>query len=349
MKALRWHDRLDLRIDEVPQPTIVSPDDVIIAVEACGICGSDVEEVRHGPMVIPTEGPHPLTAAVAPITLGHEIVGRVVATGEQSGMEVGSRVVPMAVIWCGECSACLAGAISRCEKSAVVGLSSDGGFAEFVRVRGQRCVIVPDDMPTPLAAMVEPYAVAIHTLDGFDLDGLSIAVVGFGSIGACVADLAIAAGAGSVVAVDPNIDTRSRALQGGVDFAVHPDDAGDIGAQLVVEASGAERGLATAVEAAASGGSVVVAGIRAGEVPVAVSKVVLGALTVVGRVGYDLDAMRTSATGLADGSIGSRFHDTKVVDLAFAMNYLLGDKEFQYGRKVIVRPFQEEREDGTTR
>ncbi|GMQ93841.1 MAG: 2,3-butanediol dehydrogenase [Acidimicrobiia bacterium] len=342
MKALRWHGHLDLRIDDVPVPTIIDPDDVIIAVEACGICGSDVEEVRHGPIVIPTDEPHPLTATVAPVTLGHEIVGRVIAAGEQSGIDVGTRVAPLPLIWCGECTACLAGAIGRCEKVAVLGLARDGGLGELVRVRGQHCVTVPEDMPPRVAATVEPYSVAIHALSGIDVEGLPIAVVGFGSVGACVADVAIANGAGSVVAIDPDAGVRNRAVHGGAELAVHPDETGGIEAPLVVEASGALRGLATAAEVVTSGGTIILVGIRGGEVPVESSKLVFGEVTVVGRVGHDLTTMRASVAGLSNGSIGSRFADAEVVDLAFARRYLLGDTEFQSGRKIIVRPYLDE-------
>ncbi|NOX21822.1 MAG: alcohol dehydrogenase catalytic domain-containing protein [Actinobacteria bacterium] len=338
MEALRWHGRFDVRIDDVPTPTVDSPNDVVIAVEACGVCGSDVEEAKHGPLVIPTVRPHPLSGQIAPITLGHEIVGRVVEAGERAGVEVGTRVVPTPVVWCGECQACLTGATGRCEKVGVVGLTSDGGLAKFVRVNGEHCVPIHEAVPTAIAVLAEPYAVAIHALKGIDVADQTVAVVGFGSVGACVADVALAGGAGAVVAIDPDSRARNRALAGGVRAAVPPTGAIDLSAQLVFEASGARRGLATAVEAVAPGGTVVLLGIREGENPVMASKIVFGEVTVIGRVGHDLDAMRVSVDRLSGGSIGSRFREHDVVDLAFAKSYLTGNQESQRGRKVIVQP-----------
>lgn len=338
MKALRWHRRLDIRVEDVPIPELVAPDDVILAVEACGLCGSDVEEVQFGPTAIPAENAHPLTGKSSPVTLGHEIVGWVVAAGKDSAVDVGERVVPTPVIWCGECPACVHGDISRCEVLGVVGLSSDGGLAEFVRVQSRQCVTIDDGMPTSAAVMVEPYAVALHALKGIDMTGTSVAVVGFGSIGACVADVAIADGADTVIAIDPNSDVTNRALANGLDRTLRPEHAGTASVQLVIEASGAERGLATAVEAAAPGGTVIALGIRGDEVPVSLRRVVFGELTIVGRVGHDLSTLRTAAVRLHGGEIGQRFHETKFVDLDAAKEYLTAGSSVRGGHKVIVNP-----------
>jgi hypothetical protein len=93
MRAARWHNRRDVRIEEVPVPT-PRADQVLVEVEWCGICGTDLEEYRDGPVNIPLEE-HPLTRHKAPITLGHEIVGKVVeAARDGSGPPEGARVIP---------------------------------------------------------------------------------------------------------------------------------------------------------------------------------------------------------------------------------------------------------------
>ena len=80
MKAALWHKRNDIRIEVVPDP-VPGPDEVILKVEYCGICGTDLEEYRHGPILIPTGTPNLLTGIAAPIILGHEFIGEVVEVG----------------------------------------------------------------------------------------------------------------------------------------------------------------------------------------------------------------------------------------------------------------------------
>src|SRR6266508_2567921 len=91
MKAVRWHAARDVRLDEIPEPSAAAGE-VVIAVAACGLCGSDLHEYLHGPVYIP-KTPHPLTGATPPIVLGHEFSGRVaqVGTGVES-LRVGARV-----------------------------------------------------------------------------------------------------------------------------------------------------------------------------------------------------------------------------------------------------------------
>jgi (R,R)-butanediol dehydrogenase / meso-butanediol dehydrogenase / diacetyl reductase len=80
MKAARWHGRRDVRVEDVPVPT-PGRDEVLLRVGLCGICGTDLEEYRHGPLVIPATRPHPLTGRQAPLTMGHEFFGVVEALG----------------------------------------------------------------------------------------------------------------------------------------------------------------------------------------------------------------------------------------------------------------------------
>ena len=79
MQALRWHARKVVTLDEVPEPA-AGPGEVVVRVDACGICGSDLHEYLHGPLYIPT-APHPLTGVAPPVTLGHEFCGRIEAVG----------------------------------------------------------------------------------------------------------------------------------------------------------------------------------------------------------------------------------------------------------------------------
>ena len=91
MKAARWHRRRDVRVEDVPVPT-PGRGEILLRVRLCGICGTDLEEYRHGPLVIPTGRPHPLTGRQAPLTMGHEFHGVVEALGpDVSGFREGDR------------------------------------------------------------------------------------------------------------------------------------------------------------------------------------------------------------------------------------------------------------------
>ena len=128
--ALRWHGRGDVRLDEIEDPPPPGPGEVQLRPLWCGICGTDVEEYRSGPVFIPSGSPHPLTGRLAPITLGHEFSGEVVDVGP--GVErfrPGDRVAADTLIFCGECYWCRRHQVTLCERLAALGLMADGGLA----------------------------------------------------------------------------------------------------------------------------------------------------------------------------------------------------------------------------
>jgi len=104
MKAALWHARDDVRVEEVPEPGAPGPSEVIIQVGACGICGTELEEYRAGPLFIPVAQRHPLTGRLAPIILGHEFAGQVVAVGRGvTRLRAGDLVTPDVLLSCGTC------------------------------------------------------------------------------------------------------------------------------------------------------------------------------------------------------------------------------------------------------
>lgn len=105
MKALRWHNQKDLRLENIEEPQALEGK-VKLKVEWCGICGSDLHEYTAGPIFIPTET-HPLSGDKAPIVMGHEFSGQVVEVGEGvTTVQVGDRVTVEPIYACGECEAC---------------------------------------------------------------------------------------------------------------------------------------------------------------------------------------------------------------------------------------------------
>ena len=105
MRAVRWHGRRDIRVDEVDEPGTPAPGWVRLRVAACGICGTDVEEYRDGPLAVPLE-PNPLSGRCAPLTLGHESIGIVEEVGEGVALEPGTSVAVEGNMTCGSCFWC---------------------------------------------------------------------------------------------------------------------------------------------------------------------------------------------------------------------------------------------------
>ena len=177
MKAARYYGQGDIRIDDVPEPT-PGPGQVQVAVDWCGICGSDLHEFLEGPIFIPPKGsPHPITGAEIPIVMGHEFAGVVSGVGAGvSGIAEGDRVAVEPYYVCGECAACAAGRYNICRKLGFIGLSGfEGGFSETTVV-DQKWIHQLGDLPTDVGALVEPLAVAYHAvrLSGLQPGGTAV-------------------------------------------------------------------------------------------------------------------------------------------------------------------------------
>ncbi len=153
MMAVRWHGRLDIRVEKVPVPN-PADDEALIRVTWVGLCGSDLEEYLDGPIVVR-----------GPVTLGHEIVGTVAAPARDgSGPPTGTVVVVDVVTGCGQCHWCLRHAEGQCPNLRVTGLDVDGGLAEFVTGKARRLVRVPTELDPMQAALTEPLAVAVRAV-----------------------------------------------------------------------------------------------------------------------------------------------------------------------------------------
>src|SRR5438552_8337343 len=181
MKAARWHGRRDVRIEVVPDPT-PGPQEVVLHVDWCGICGTDMEEYLTGPHWVAVGHPHPLTHAQAPLALGHEFCGEVVAVGrEVRGLRVGDRVAPDTLIYCGHCYWCQRHQVQLCEHVAFLGLMADGGLAEFCVAPEAMCIPLPPSLSSDRAALAETLAVGVHALRRGRLSpGETVVIVGAG-------------------------------------------------------------------------------------------------------------------------------------------------------------------------
>ena len=262
MLALRWHGRRDVRLDEVPEPPPPGPGELQLRVLWCGLCGTDVEEYRSGPIFVPVEQPNPLTGRKAPLTLGHEFAAEVVAVGAGATFEPGQRVAADTLIWCGRCYWCLRHQVSLCERLAALGLMADGGLAELCNAPETTCLRVPDGVSDEAAALAETLAVGVRALRRGRLSvGERVVVVGAGAVGLMALQAARASGASHVALVEPRADRRSVGAALGASEVLEPAAAEEVGADLVLECSGNPRAIGTALAAARKRGRVVLVGI----------------------------------------------------------------------------------------
>ena len=189
MRALRFHAARDLRIEEVDEPAAPGPNEVVVQVVTCGICGTDLHEYVAGPIVTPVE-PHPLTGARNPQILGHEFAGDVVATGAGvTSVGEGDRVAIMPLAYCGTCTYCRRGLQHLCATMGCVGLSHAwGGMAQLATVAEYQVVRLPDAVSYQQGALIEPTAVAAYGVErGGVAPGDRVLITGAGPIGALAA------------------------------------------------------------------------------------------------------------------------------------------------------------------
>lgn len=315
MKAARWYGPRDVRVVTVPDPA-PGPHDIVLRVDWCGICGTDVEEYLTGPHWIPVERPNPLTHAQAPLTLGHEFCGEIVAVGrEVSRLQVGDRVAPDTLIYCGHCYWCQRHQVQLCENLAALGLMADGGLAEFCVAPETMCVRLPSSLPSDRAALAETLAVGVHALRRGRLSpGETVAVVGAGAVGLCTMQAAIHMGARRAVVVEPEEERRHLALTLGASAALDPreegwtkmlhEGRGSPGPDLVIECAGSNESISSAIRAVRRGGRVVVVGLPPHPGTLDFTALVAAEQEIIGSLSHVYDEDFVAAIDLlADGRV----------------------------------------------
>ena len=263
-------------ISDVPIPELMIGE-VLLRVEACGLCGSDIHAWRSDPgyeWVVP------------PVVLGHEFVGVITEISEgTSGWNIGDRAVVVSIQGCLDCERCKRGATQRCLNRRVIGLSYNGGLAEYVRVASKYLIRIPLGMDAVLAAAVEPLSVAAHatlTVGGV-ARGENVVVSGAGFVGIACALIAMDAGA-DVTLIGAERDARSRLpAAAALGIRTKTTEEGPWGRpDLWVEASGAAPALTTAFDETVTGGRISVVGMYAQKSTIDMTKLVRGELEVRG-------------------------------------------------------------------
>lgn len=307
MLAARWFGRRDIRVVEVPEPNDPPPGWVVAIVDWCGICGTDVEEYSNGPLIIPIT-PHPLTGRCAPLTLGHEIAGTIERVGEGVTLEVGARVVIDGNRFCGACRWCRAGRYNLCVISAQLGLHDDGGLAEKILAPAFMCLPYANSVADHHAALAEPLAVAVRAVRRAGIGiGDTVAIVGAGSIGLLLIQVAKIAGAARVFCVEPNELQRTLAEKLGADVAVPPKDIAEIirlnddaGPSIVIEAAGSQAAMRTAAALTGPSGTTVLLGVVRDPTTFDVLNLLIGEKQIVTSLSHTYNTDFAAAVSLLD-------------------------------------------------
>ncbi len=270
MQALVFNGPRDIRYESYADPKLRSDNSVILKVESCSICGSDLH-MYHGAHIGNTE----YGSDIPKFCVGHEFIGEVVeAGGDVHGFKVGDKVLAAGGTGCGSCSACRTGNAASCRKATAFGLSTElqGGQAEYVNVPNADATLFSTDGLTTEQALLltDGMATAYFGLMRADpKPGGSVAVVGLGPIGLIGVELAFLLGASQVIAIDPVPARRAMAEKlGATAFAPGPElhaqvmeATGGRGAQSVFEASGAKGAINAVLPLTARGGNASFVGI----------------------------------------------------------------------------------------
>lgn len=265
MKAARFYIVGDpLKIETLPIPEL-GPEDALIDVKACGICGSDIHIAYEG--VTPT--------AYTPITLGHEPSGVIAALGgEVQGWKVGDRVTVNPFLTCGKCINCLSGDSQICSSRRVIGIHTEGGLAEFLKVPVKNLIRLSENIPFDQGGIVvDAAATPFHAITkrGALKAGETVAVFGCGGLGIHGVQIAKICGASLVISIDTMDSALERAKKVGADEVVNPrrvapvqkikEITGGVGVDLALEFIGLRETIGQAVESLRVGGRAVVVGL----------------------------------------------------------------------------------------
>jgi L-iditol 2-dehydrogenase len=305
MKALLLSEYKNLELQDMPQP-VPGPDDVLVQVAACGICGSDV----HG-----YDGS--TGRRIPPIVMGHEAAGIVAAVGSAvSGFAEGDRITFDSTVYCGACDFCSRGEVNLCDNRQVVGVSCGeysrpGAFAEYVTVPARILYPLPPALSFAEAAMLEAVSVALHGVRVSEVKGGETAlVIGAGMIGLLLLQAARAAGCSRVFVADIDATRLKLAADLGADQTLQLSGTELLnetlrltesrGVDIVLEAVGRNETVNSAVDCVRKGGTVTLVGNITPQVTIHLQKVVSRQIRLQGSCassGEYPQAMRLIAEG----------------------------------------------------
>jgi len=306
MKALVWTAPRKMEVREEPEPK-PGPEEVLIEVEAAGICGSEL----GGWM-----GTNKLR--VPPLIMGHEAAGRLARTSGgplADGTEArdGMMVTFNPIVYCGTCDRCRAAKQNLCRTRKIVGAHRPGAFARFVAVPRSLCWPVPERIGPVAGSLAEPVAYAFHTVSAAYLGmGERLLILGAGTIGLFCLKAAKVLGVGDVIVTDVSDDRLEMARAWGANRTVNVREADPLavlkelapgGVEAAIDAVGAETTRRQAIAAVVPGGTVIFSGLHEEESPFPANYVVRQEVRVKGSFAYLAPEFGQAVILLANGVV----------------------------------------------
>ena len=294
MKALVYTKPNEVTYRDEPDPH-PAPGEVLIRVDAVGICGSDMH-AYHGKD--PRRNP--------PLILGHELAGEIL-----DGPGKGGRVTVNPLITCGRCDYCVQGRDNLCSDRTMIGMTRPGGFAEYVTTAAASVIELPDGMSARAAALTEPAATALHALGvamraaARPVPESGVLVIGAGAVGLLTALLARGYGCREVRLAETNPLRRASAERAG--FTVLDPASGGTAQNsmdLVVDAVGAAATRDAALAAVKPGGVIVHIGLADWASTIDMRKLTLAEITLIGTYTYTTADLRATVRALHGGTFG---------------------------------------------
>ncbi|MDJ1434411.1 zinc-binding dehydrogenase [Halostagnicola sp. A-GB9-2] len=343
MRAALFYGTEDMTVEDVDEPTPESGE-ILVDVSACGICGSDLHFY--------TEGLH--GDAELPVTLGHEVGGTVIETGDDVDIEVGTDVVLSPHTPCMECWCCEDGLYNLCRNLNATS-AQPGGYAEKVVESADNAIVLPEGVSPEDAAIAQPVSVGLHAVRESPLGiGDSAMVVGAGPIGLGVIQFAKSTGAGPIYVSEPQESRQEVAREFGADVVIDPTEEDPIervreetgtGVDVAFEAVGHQATLNQAIESTRANGHTTVIGVFSDDVEISPQSLVSSQRSISGSTSHQLGprvtkeynaVLRQLETGEldADKYVTSRIGLEDVVDEGFE-TLLSEDNE---ERKILVCP-----------
>lgn len=343
MRAAMFYGPGEMQVEDIDAPT-PEAGEILVDVAACGICGSDLHFYEDG---FGREIDYP-------ITLGHEIGGTIVDTGDGVDIEVGTDVVLSPHTACDECWSCERGLFNLCQNLHATS-AKPGGYAEQVVEQAENAIPLPDGVSPADAAIAQPVGVGLHAVRQSPLGlGDSALIVGSGPIGLGAVLAAKSAGAGPIFVSEPQDSRRNVAADFGADVLIDPTEEDpkeriqeetEVGVDVAFEAVGAEVTLEQAVESTRPNGHTTVIGVFGEEVSFDPQLLVSRQRTIGGSTSHQLGPMITKEYDvvlrlIAEGDLDPELYVTSRIDLEDVVEdgfevLLDGSSE---ERKILVTP-----------
>ncbi|MHA1229672.1 MAG: zinc-dependent alcohol dehydrogenase [Candidatus Helarchaeota archaeon] len=299
--------RTDLKKPEI------KPDEVLVKVKYCGICGSDIESYETGALML------------TGIILGHEFSGEVVEVGNKvKKVKIGDRVTANPNLPCGRCYWCEHNLENMCKDSYGLGLTHNGALAEYIAVKSERIHILPDSISFEEGALIEPLSVAVYAVQesGIKL-GENAVVLGAGTIGLLTTHVLNAIGASKIIVIEPMESKQKKAMEMGADIILDPKKwtkisryTNKVGADHVFDCVAIPETINNTLKIVKKGGKITFIGIHVEPFQIeGFLQLILKNISIRGVFAYNQDTFKTAINLLEKNKLNIKPIITKIAKL----------------------------------